>query len=76
MRRPGARLDDDIDTLQQARMTLAGATGCRYDHPLDECPVVNVEIDRRLEGRGRQRPAGLRPGPAASAPTGPTESPR
>lgn len=43
-----AQLDDDIARLTRARELLAGALLCRYDHPLDECHVMNSEIDRRL----------------------------
>lgn len=43
-----ARLDDDIAKLRHARELLAAALLCRYDHPLDECRVMNDEIDRRL----------------------------
>jgi DNA-binding transcriptional MerR regulator len=43
-----AQLDDEIDRLQHARELLAGALLCRFDHPLDECQIMNSEIDRRL----------------------------
>jgi DNA-binding transcriptional MerR regulator len=43
-----AQLDDDIVRLRRSRELLAGALLCRFDHPLDECRVMNGEIDRRL----------------------------
>lgn len=43
------RLDDEIARLQHARRLLDGALLCRFDHPLDECRVMNDEIDRRLD---------------------------
>jgi MerR family redox-sensitive transcriptional activator SoxR len=43
-----ARLDDEIDRLRRSRELLAGALLCRFDHPLDECRLMNAEIDRRL----------------------------
>ncbi len=43
-----AQLDAEIARLQHARELLALALVCRYDHPLDECQVMNDEIDRRL----------------------------
>jgi DNA-binding transcriptional MerR regulator len=43
------RLDDELDRLQRSRDLLAGALLCRFDHPLDECRVMNLEIDRRLD---------------------------
>lgn len=42
------QLDDDIAKLQRSRELLAAALLCRYDHPLDECTIMNAEIDRRL----------------------------
>ena len=42
------QLDDDIARLQLSRELLAAALLCRFDHPLDECRVMNDEIDRRL----------------------------
>lgn len=45
-----ARLDDELSRLHRSRELLAGALLCRFDHPLDECRVMNLEIDRRLEG--------------------------
>lgn len=42
-------LDAEIATLQHSRELLAGALLCRYDHPLDECRIMNGEIDRRLD---------------------------
>jgi DNA-binding transcriptional MerR regulator len=44
------QLDADIATLSQSRELLAAALLCRFDHPLDECRVMNGEIDRRLAG--------------------------
>ena len=36
---------------------LAAALLCRFDHPLDECRIMNGEIDRRLgEGAGGGSP--------------------
>jgi MerR family transcriptional regulator, copper efflux regulator len=43
-----AQLDDDIAKLSRSRELLAAALLCRYDHPLDECRIMNGEIDRRL----------------------------
>ena len=43
-----AQLDDDIARLQHSRELLAAALLCRFDHPLDECQIMNREIDRRL----------------------------
>ncbi len=42
------RLDEEIARLQHARALLDGALLCRFDHPLDECRIMNDEIDRRL----------------------------
>jgi hypothetical protein len=28
---------------------LAAALLCRFDHPLDQCQIMNLEIDRRLD---------------------------
>lgn len=42
-------LDAEIATLQHSRELLAGALLCRFDHPLDECRIMNGEIDRRLD---------------------------
>lgn len=47
-RRRLERLDDEIARLEHARDLLAGALLCRFDHPLDECRIMNREIDRRL----------------------------
>jgi DNA-binding transcriptional MerR regulator len=44
-----AQLDDQLVQLHHSRELLAGALQCRFDHPLDECRVMNGEIDRRLE---------------------------
>ena len=43
-----ALLDEEIALLQYARRLLDGALLCRFDHPLDECRIMNDEIDRRL----------------------------
>jgi MerR family redox-sensitive transcriptional activator SoxR len=42
-------LTEEIERLQHARSYLEGALLCRYDHPLTECRVMGMEIDRRLE---------------------------
>lgn len=44
------RLDDEIARLRHARKLLDGALLCQFDHPLDECFIMNDEIDRRLQG--------------------------
>lgn len=41
-------LDDEIARLDHSRQLLAAALLCRFDHPLDECRIMNSEIDRRL----------------------------
>jgi MerR family transcriptional regulator, copper efflux regulator len=41
-------LDDEIVRLDHSRQLLAAALLCRFDHPLDECHIMNSEIDRRL----------------------------
>jgi len=38
----------DRPAMQHSRELLAAALLCRYDHPLDECKIMNAEIDRRL----------------------------
>lgn len=43
-----AELDRDIARLELSRELLAAALLCRFDHPLDECRIMNAEIDRRL----------------------------
>ncbi len=43
-------LDAEIERLQRSRDLLAAALLCRFDHPLDECRIMNDEIDRRLDG--------------------------
>ena len=43
------QLDADLAKLRRARELLDGALLCRYDHPLDECRIMNDEIDRRLD---------------------------
>ena len=42
------QLDEEIARLEHARELLALALICRFDHPLDECQVMNDEIDARL----------------------------
>jgi MerR family redox-sensitive transcriptional activator SoxR len=42
------RLDDEIVRLAHSRQLLSAALLCRFDHPLDECRIMNTEIDRRL----------------------------
>lgn len=42
------QLDDELAQLHHSRELLAGALLCRFDHPLDECRIMNGEIDRRL----------------------------
>ncbi len=46
------QLDDEITRLQHSRELLAAALLCRFDHPLDECKIMNTEIDRRLADAG------------------------
>jgi DNA-binding transcriptional MerR regulator len=41
-------LEEEIARLQHARELLEGALLCRYSHPLDQCRIMNAEIDRRL----------------------------
>jgi DNA-binding transcriptional MerR regulator len=43
-----AHLDEEIARLHHSRDLLAAALLCRFDHPLDECRIMNDEIDRRL----------------------------
>jgi len=52
-RRRLAQLDDEISRLRRARELLAGALLCRFDHPLDECQIMNGEIERRLASADR-----------------------
>ncbi|MCB0972760.1 MAG: MerR family transcriptional regulator [Acidimicrobiales bacterium] len=42
------QLDEDLARLQRSRDLLEAALMCRFDHPLDECRVMNAEIDHRL----------------------------
>jgi DNA-binding transcriptional MerR regulator len=42
------QLDDDLAQLQQSRELLAATLLCRFDHPLEECKIMNHAIDRRL----------------------------
>jgi DNA-binding transcriptional MerR regulator len=44
-----ARLDDDIARMRHSRELLAASLLCRFDHPLDECRIMNDEIDQRLD---------------------------
>jgi DNA-binding transcriptional MerR regulator len=53
-----AVLDEEIAKLQRSREVLAGALLCRFDHPLDECWVMNTEIDRRLADENQPHPEG------------------
>jgi len=48
------QLDDEIAKLQHSRELLAAALLCRFDHPLDECKVMNAEIDQRLSEADQQ----------------------
>jgi DNA-binding transcriptional MerR regulator len=41
-------LDEKIARLHHSRELLAAALLCRFDHPLDECRIMNDEIDHRL----------------------------
>ena len=43
-----AQLDIEIERLEHARELLDGALLCRFDHPLDECRIMNDEIEQRL----------------------------
>lgn len=38
----------EVAQLTFSRDLLDAALLCRYDHPLDECRIMNAEIDRRL----------------------------
>ena len=38
----------EIEQLEQMESLLDGALLCRYDHPLSECNIMGLEIDRRL----------------------------
>ncbi len=49
------QLDADIARLAHARELLHLALHCRYDHPLDECRIMNSEIERRLADRSTER---------------------
>jgi DNA-binding transcriptional MerR regulator len=53
-RRRLVQLDDEIARLVHSRELLAAALLCRFDHPLDECRIMNTEIDRRLDIGGRE----------------------
>lgn len=46
-------LEDELARLRHSRDVLAGALLCRFDHPLDECRIMNAEIDRRLAAADR-----------------------
>ena len=52
------QLDDEIARLQHSRELLAAALLCRFDHPLDECKIMNTEIDRRLAESDKAPPTG------------------
>ena len=43
-----AQLDDELAQLHHSRELLASVLLCRFDHPLNECRIMNGEIDRRL----------------------------
>lgn len=45
-------LDAEIARLTHARELLEAALLCRFDHPLDDCAIMNDEIDRRLMAAG------------------------
>jgi DNA-binding transcriptional MerR regulator len=45
-----AHLDEEIARLHRSRDLLAASLLCRFDHPTDECRIMNDEIDRRLTG--------------------------
>ncbi len=45
-----AQLDTELARLRRSRELLTGALLCRYDHPLDQCRIMNSEINRRLAG--------------------------
>jgi len=47
-----AALDEQIAQLQHARLLLAGALHCPFDHPATDCKTMGAEIDRRLDGPG------------------------
>lgn len=49
-RRRLTQLDSELARLRRSRELLTGALLCRYDHPLDECRIMNSEINRRLGG--------------------------
>lgn len=51
-------LDEEITRLQRSRDLLAMALLCRFDHPLDECKIMNAEIDRRL-AEAERRPQSM-----------------
>jgi DNA-binding transcriptional MerR regulator len=59
-----AQLDDEIAQLVRSRELLGGALLCRYDHPLDECQIMNGEIDRRLTSADPPADGGRRRVPA------------
>lgn len=44
-----AQLDEELQRLQRSRDLLDASLLCRFDHPLDECRIMNDEIDRRLD---------------------------
>ncbi len=43
------QLEAEIERLGHARDVLSAALLCRFDHPLDECKVMNAEIDCRID---------------------------
>jgi DNA-binding transcriptional MerR regulator len=42
-------LNEEIARLENARSYLQGALFCRFDHPVTDCKIMNIEIDRRLQ---------------------------
>jgi hypothetical protein len=49
-RSPAWSSESSIARLHHSRDLLAAALLCRFDHPLDECRIMNDEIDHRLAG--------------------------
>ena len=46
-----AALSAEIERLERARQYLEGALLCRFDHPLTDCKIMGIEIDRRLDAK-------------------------
>jgi DNA-binding transcriptional MerR regulator len=42
-------LNEEIERLEHARAYLQGALFCRFDHPVRDCKIMGLEIDRRLQ---------------------------